>query len=270
MGFLSDVGKALGGGSGGGGGGLLTAAGTIIGGLINSDANDDAAKKAKRIAQNSGRMLEGGLDEQAAALLGANDEIDRLIRSRYLDAQGNVIDPYGQYAEAGTPALQYLMNEVARDPGTMNPEQQRDFEANHRDSLANLARSSLRGAGRAGVAAVNEGDAAYRSRAFAENQQRKDRIASELMRGGVDATTNGQIVRDRYTAAAGDVAANRGAITGGTALQKAEAKAGAYTTGESAIANANQANQIGWGNSLGYLLSVLPKALTNTGAAPSF
>ncbi len=100
-------------------------------------------------------------------------------------------------------ALNYQAQAMGQDPSQLNPSQLRAQEKYRRDAIARLASSGLRGAGRAGVAAVNEGDAALTAQFFDQNQQRADRAASELGGRGYNAT--GQVATNRYNTGA-DVA----------------------------------------------------------------
>lgn len=97
---------------------------------------------------------------------------------------------YAPYVEAGSDALGYMQGVMNQDPRQMTGNQQRMIDDFQRDSVAGLAASGLRGSGRAGVAAVNEGRAKLMADLYDQNQRRSDSAASTLGNQGFQATGN--------------------------------------------------------------------------------
>lgn len=117
------------------------------------------------------------------------------------DAAGNAIgmldegsaefeDIYNPYTESGKQALQYISSILGMNPEEMTPSQKRMYDDYRRSAFANLAASGLRGAGRGGVAAVNEGEAELMARIYDQNQSRKDAAGMALMNQGYSASGN--------------------------------------------------------------------------------
>lgn len=169
---------------------IIPAVAQAGGAFLAADANRDAAEEARAAAES-----------QAAAVREGN----RLAQARY-----------EQRRQASEPAMAYLRQVMAQDPSTLSPQQQRQFDDFMRGSNARLAASGLRGAGRAGVAAVNEGAAQYRANAFGQNQQRSDSAARTLA-SDFQSVDNNLAGLDRDTARATGDAAMRGGMYGANA-----------------------------------------------------
>lgn len=106
---------------------------------------------------------------------------------------------YDPYTGGGEEAMQYLTQVMSTNPDALTPAQRRMVEQYNRDSVARLAASGLRGSGRGGVAAVNEGDAALKAQLYDINQNRADQAAGRLAQLGYGAT--GAVAGNRQTLA---------------------------------------------------------------------
>ncbi|KAA5605421.1 hypothetical protein F1188_10995 [Roseospira marina] len=134
---------------------------------------------------------------------------------------------YAPYQEAGRDALAQLRAVALSDPGALTPSQQRLVEDTRADMRARLAASGLRGAGRAGVATFNDGDAALAARLHDQNQDRIDRATETLGRYGYGAT--GSVADATQTAAL---------TNANTLLRTAGQQADAITAAGQRMANA--------------------------------
>jgi len=199
--------EAIGDFFGGSGGSVLGAAATLGGALLSSDANRDAAEEARKC-----------LEAQAAAVRQGN----QLAQERY-----------AEQARLSAPAIAYLQKVVAQDPNVLTPEQQRGMADYQRGAQARLAASGLRGAGRAGVASVNEGAAGYLADAYGANQRRSDQAAQRLAGGYFDSNDN-MASLDRSSAATAGAGARDAAYLGANATT---ANAGQWGSAMGAIAN---------------------------------
>lgn len=94
------------------------------------------------------------------------------------------------YTTAGNEALGYLQQVMGIDPNQLTPEQRIQMDDYTRELMANLSASGLRGAGRAGVAAVGDSQGRLRAQLFKQNQDRADHAAELLNQQGYGATTN--------------------------------------------------------------------------------
>lgn len=92
------------------------------------------------------------------------------------------------FADDGMEAMDYLMQVMSLDPSMLTPDQQKLMEDFSRDLMAGLSASGLRGAGRAGIATVNEGRADLGAKLFAQNQERADRAAQAIADKGFNAS----------------------------------------------------------------------------------
>lgn len=122
----------------------------------------------------------GIYDSGMAAALnsGANE-----IRTGY----SNMAETLDPYVTAGEQGLNYLQQQMGLDPAALTPSQQRMADKYLRDSNARLASSGLRGAGRAGVAAVNDGMASLGATFYDQNLARQGAAASSLNSTGYGA-----------------------------------------------------------------------------------
>ena len=112
-------------------------------------------------------------------------EANQLLE-RGVDEYGNTLQPY---TDAGNEALALLRQQAALDPSKMTPSQQRAMEQFTRQAVANQAASGLRGAGRAGLAALNEGQGGLRAQFYDQNQARAQAAISALNQQGYGATS---------------------------------------------------------------------------------
>lgn len=156
--------------------------------------------------QQFGASMAGGANTYAGSLGGIGNTYSNEMGGA-VDEYGNIIDTgyngaigvleggadqfqgqYQPYQQAGTAALGQLQQTMAQDPGTWTPEQARLIDQYRRNAGATLAHSGLRGAGRAGIAAVNEGEAALAAKLYAQNQARSDAATDSLARYGYGST----------------------------------------------------------------------------------
>jgi hypothetical protein len=232
---------------------LIQAGGSIYGQKQAADANKDAARTTGEVSQGSADTLKGGYDQQLSSLLAVTPELRQNYAERY-QGQESLYRPYVQAGNQGLAGIQAV---AAQDPNQFTPEQQRGLDAYRRGAGARLAASGLRGAGRAGVAAVNEGDAAFRAKNFTENQRRSDAANSDLMRYGYQGTGQTATALNNLYSNNATLSATDAQLIGNTAMDKAKTDAAAESTGGAALVAAQQANGAGWGSTLGSLGSVI-------------
>lgn len=91
------------------------------------------------------------------------------------------------YVAGGEDAQNFLRDIMSRDPSELTPSQQRLYERFLREANANVNASGLRGAGRAGVAAVNEGLADFYANMYDQNLNRSTAAADSLNQTGYGA-----------------------------------------------------------------------------------
>ncbi|MBB4266290.1 hypothetical protein [Roseospira visakhapatnamensis] len=139
--------------------------------------------------------LEGGLDRYLDAIgtgLGGAVEtygLGSAAARRDIDAgQAAYAAQFAPYQDAGREALGSLRRIAGGDPSALTPSQRRLMEDHQRGMRANLAASGLRGAGRAGVAAFNEGQAALAADLYDQNRARQDAATDTLARYGYGAS----------------------------------------------------------------------------------
>lgn len=130
-----------------------------------------------------GQSVIGAAGEFGASMDGAADAYQAMIQ----EAPELVRQALGPYAEAGLQMLPQLMSVATTDPSRLTQSQQRALEELRRGMGARLAASGLRGAGRAGVAAANEGEAEFMARAFDSNRARSDQAMYALNQQGYGA-----------------------------------------------------------------------------------
>jgi hypothetical protein len=97
---------------------------------------------------------------------------------------------YAPYTQGGDAAMEYLMQVMASNPEALTASQRDMLEGYQRDAIARVAASGLRGSGRAGIAAVNSGDADMRAQLYDINQRRADDAAQAMAQYGYGATGN--------------------------------------------------------------------------------
>lgn len=108
-------------------------------------------------------------------------------------------EAYAPYTQGGDAAMEYLMQVMATNPEQLTPSQQRMVEDYRRDAIARVAASGLRGSGRAGIAAVNEGDAELAANFYDINQRRADDAARSMAQYGYGSA--GQVAGSRQATA---------------------------------------------------------------------
>lgn len=196
---------------------------------------DGLSKSADRHASE----LLAAAEAEAEGLEGAADEYG-VTRLKGLQAVTSALTPYAE--GRGTPALDHLNSLMNADPSKLDPMQARMREKFLRDSSARLAASGLRGAGRAGVAAVNEGDAELMAQMYVENRDRAAGAASELARTGYGAAGQVGAAGERAYSNIGEVtmgAKNRGLSAISSARQRgSEYGAESRATGLQAVSSA--------------------------------
>lgn len=232
---------------------LIQAGGSLYGQKQAADANKDAARTTGEVSQQSADTLKGGYDRQLSDLLGVTPELRQNYASRY-QGQESLYRPYVQAGNTGLAGIQAV---ASQDPNQLTPEQQRSIDAYRRSAGQRLAAGGLRGAGRAGVAAVNEGDAALRAKTFTENQRRSDAANTDLARYGYQGTGQTASALNNLYSNNATLSATNAQLTGNTAMNKASADASAQSVGGAALVAAQQANGAGWGSTLGGLGSVI-------------
>jgi hypothetical protein len=226
---------------------------SLYGQKAAADANKDAARTTGEVSGQAAGTLKSGYDQQLSALLGVTPE----LRQNYADRYAGTAALYQPYTQAGQQGLAGVQAVASRDPGTLSPEQQRAMDDYRRGAASRLAASGLRGAGRAGVASVNEGDAKLRASMFDANQRRGDAANSDLLRygyqgAGQQASALGQLFGSNAVLSATDAQ-----LVGNTAMDKSKTDAAAQGSAGSALVAAQQANGQSWGSTLGSLGSVM-------------
>lgn len=232
---------------------VIQVGGSLYGQKQAADANKSAARTTGQVSGQAADTLKSGYDQQLSSLLGVTPE----LRQNYADRYNKTASLYQPYTQAGMQGLAGVQAVASRDPSMLSPEQQRAMDDYRRGAASRLAASGLRGAGRAGVAAVNEGDAKLRASMFDTNQRRGDAANSDLMRygyqgAGQQAQAIGNLFGSNATLSATDAQ-----LTGNTAMDKAKADAAAQGAAGSALVAAQQANGASFGETLGGLGSVI-------------
>ena len=227
--------------------------GSLLGQKQASDANKDAARTAGQVSGQAANTLKTGYDQQLSALLGVTPE----LRGNYADRYAGVAGQYQPYAQSGRSALNNLQSVVSADPSQLTPSQELAMRDYRNQAASRLASSGLRGAGRAGVAAVNEGDAKLRAQMFDTNQRRGDAAATELARVGYNATGQQASALNNFFSNNATLSATNAQLQGNTAMDKAKADAAAQGAAGSALVGASQANGQAWGETMGGLGSVI-------------
>ena len=231
--------------------------GSLLGQKQASDANKDAARTTGQVSQQAANTLKTGYDQQLSALLGVTPE----LRQNYANRYAGVAGMYQPYAQGGMSALNNLQGVVSADPNQLTPSQQLAMKDYREGAASRLAASGLRGAGRAGVAAVNEGDAKLRAQMYDTNQRRGDAATTELARYGYNAAGSQATALNNFFSNNATLSATNAQLTGNTAMDKAKADAAAQGAAGSALVGAQQANGQAWGETLGGLGSVIASEL---------
>ena len=232
---------------------LIGAAGSIGGALLGSNANRDAAD---RVAQANREAAQINADAQREAAQRYGEYLDRAVAEAAAAnqrAQGTLRGMASQSA----PAVEYLRGVAFSNPYELTPQQQTAHADTLRQANANLARSGLRGAGRAGVATLNKADLDFRNSAYASNRSRADSANSQLfqdnrraMYGDVDVERDTGRTRADALGAQGraqqNALQNIGTTTAGLTRDSGQTDASA------GLANANL-----WGSAIGAIGSIL-------------
>jgi hypothetical protein len=236
---------------------LIQAGGSLYGQKQAADANKSAARTTGEVSQGSADTLKGGYDQQLSSLLSVTPELRANYAARYQGQEGL----YRPYVDAGMQGLAGIQTVASADPNQLTMEQGRAVDDYRRGAASRLAASGLRGAGRAGVAAVNEGDAKLRGSMFTENQRRRDAANTDLARYGYQGTGQTASALNSLYSNNATLSATNAQLTGNTQMDKAKADAAAQSTGGAALVAAQQANGAGWGETMGGLSSVIASEL---------
>lgn len=159
--------------------------------LASGKYGDELAAVARQYATDMGMSLDnyGQQMTTGASLYGMDTGITEQEAGQLLrEGSEGFQEEYAPYTDTGDEALQLLREIMAINPEELTPGQRIILDKYMNDALATLSASNLRGAGRAGVASVNEGRARLYADLFDQNQQRRDRAIELGMRTGYDAT----------------------------------------------------------------------------------
>ncbi len=207
----------------------------------------------KGYADARGEMI-GGMEDYAGITRDATDAYGNAIRPEYVSYSNMLTDSgneagdlyqmgadeitgaYDPYMESGSEALSYLNQAMNTDPSRLTPSQQLALENYRRDAIARLAKSGLRGAGRAGVAAVNQGDATLNAQFYDQNQRRSDAAAQTLNSQGFGATGTSAGAQAGAKQAQAGIVLNTGGKIADTGLSTAKDIAAKTLEGERAVA----------------------------------
>lgn len=118
------------------------------------------------------------------------DDASQRAENQLVEGNDQATAQMQPYADAGAGALDYMLQVMGLDPSKLTPDQVRVMDDLSRDLMANLSASGLRGAGRAGIAAVNEGRADMGAKLYAINQERADKAAANLNTTGYNANSS--------------------------------------------------------------------------------
>ena len=147
------------------------------------------------VAQDFARQMAPSFDQYgrqitgAAALFGDDITVTEGESGSLLqDGSERFADAYSPYVNTGDQALGELQRIIGMNPEEMTPSQLRLLEQYTDDAAATLAASNLRGAGRAGVAAVNEGRAELYAQLYDQNQGRQDAAINAGVNAGLNST----------------------------------------------------------------------------------
>ncbi|MGE0715078.1 MAG: hypothetical protein AB7P02_06520 [Alphaproteobacteria bacterium] len=157
--------------------GAATAGGQMIG------AAGDYGSTVIPAAGEFGSSVVSAAGDYGGAMTSAADAYREMV----MTAPDLVRQALGPYADAGLQMLPQLMAIAQSDPSRLTMSQQRALDELRRGMEARLSASGLRGAGRAGVAAANEGEAAFLAKAFDSNRARNDQAMLQLNSQGFNA-----------------------------------------------------------------------------------
>lgn len=158
------------------------------------------------------QILYPAIEQYSGYLTGSSDQFGEdmgQLTGNIEDILSAGSDAYGEqlgaWDQGGRDALGYYQQELAKDPYTLNMQQQRAADRFDRDAVATLAASGLRGAGRAGVAALQEGKAANLANLYAQNENNQRAAAAALGASGFSAAGNIATNKQALADAIGDL-----------------------------------------------------------------
>lgn len=161
----------------------------LTGGTQASDAElTDAFMKYGQFILPRLQQYKGGMNDATNTFVNNIYDTSREATGIYQQGAGDVNEVYKPYTDSGIKALQYMTSILGQDPSQLDPAQQRAYQKIKDQALATLAASGLRGAGRGGVAAVNEGLAEAMANFESDNRDRMDRAATALNSQGYNAS----------------------------------------------------------------------------------
>ena len=169
MSWLGDVVSGVISVSSGGGGNWVDVGLKVADTGLNVWSNIAAQRANKQAAQNIADANRQNAEAVSAANQAAQERFERLSA----DAQ---------------PGVTYLKKLTAGDPYSLTPGQQQTLEDQRRASANSLARSGLRGSGRAVTAALRDVDSSLRNKFIDSNLTRSDQAAGQL--AGMSGTAN--------------------------------------------------------------------------------
>lgn len=190
--------------------GLASVAGAFIASSASSKAADqesDALDKASRISRES----------KDAGLGFITQGTDRAVEA---------LGPNFEKGALGTTALRTIL---ARPSNMLSPEQRIQLADIRRSGQANLARSGLRGAGRAGVAVINDLERRTIAGFGSENRDRQQRVGEIFERRGGEAAVGEANFRANEGVAKGNIEVEVGTQIARNAAEAGQAQAAATT-----------------------------------------
>lgn len=246
---------------------LISAAVPIIGGLLGSNANKQAAQQASNAAQEAAQIQADAQLRAAQMQIDANKEARQEYRQGADRGIAAIRAGTGRYAETISPLL--TPNPVGlRTYRGLTDAQQIGRDDLIRQGRATLAASGLRGAGRAGVAAIMDQDRRYIANAVDQNdaenrqEQRRAQGSADSARRGlaqVYAQEGGAIANTEIGASnqIGQSITNDGRAVGTAAANAGNAQGSAIQNSGIYSAGATTANGQLWGDAIGALGSVI-------------
>lgn len=200
----------------------------ILGGGADTYTGD-----LRRATSTYSDMIYPEYDVYGDTMYGVEDETGQLI-----DETGQQFeDTYRPYTEAGNEALYQMKGIAAADPTKMTAEQEIALKDYDKNAAAALASSGLRGAGKAGVAAILDGRQRLMANFISQNQGRGDTARSTIAQQGYGAT--GQVAGNQARLGL-QKAANKlqtGTDVAKTGFETSRDVANKYLTSENALAS---------------------------------
>lgn len=231
---------------------LLNIGGQLGGAFLSSNANQNAAETVANSNRDAANIYANAQREGLAAYREMVDKAIAEATAYNQRAQGTL---RGMAAES-QPAVDYLRGVAFSNPYDLTPQQRTAREGTMRSATATVAASGLRGAGRAGVAAINKAGQDFDNSAWASNRSRADSANSQLF-------GENQTARLRDASLDQTTGATRASMMGaqGQAAMNTADNIGNYTanttrdTGQTG-ANADLASANNWGSAIGALTSI--------------